>query len=137
MLIFICSPSHRQSSVGHCNSGGATYLRPCGIYDREAAMVGGPWEHQSPRIGLEGKKNVRYDDHFRFLHLWARGVKGTVIYFLSESLATPDVIKTKKSELRLYCDLLMQQVHSMKEAATLPDGPDIKVSPCFCLNKLP
>ncbi|KAL8580110.1 hypothetical protein ACOMHN_061224 [Nucella lapillus] len=29
-----------------------------------------------------------------------------------------DVMRTKKSELRLYCDLLMQQVHSVKESIT-------------------
>lgn len=31
--------------------------------------------------------------------------------------ANPDALKTKKSELRLYCDLLMQQVHSIKTAS--------------------
>lgn len=29
---------------------------------------------------------------------------------------SPDLLKTKKSELRLYCDLLMQQVHSVKSS---------------------
>ncbi|XP_005100346.1 pleckstrin homology domain-containing family A member 8 [Aplysia californica] len=36
--------------------------------------------------------------------------------------AMPDLVRTKKSELRLYCDLLMQQVHSVKEAAKVTDG---------------
>lgn len=31
---------------------------------------------------------------------------------------TPDVMRSKKSELRLYCDLLMQQVHSVKQSVT-------------------
>ena len=29
-----------------------------------------------------------------------------------------DIMRTKKSELRLYCDLLMQQVHSVKQSIT-------------------
>ncbi|GAB6032941.1 Pleckstrin y domain-containing A member 8 [Chamberlinius hualienensis] len=37
--------------------------------------------------------------------------------------ASPDVLKTKKSELRLYCDLLMQQVHKVKSAATNETPP--------------
>ncbi|XP_026758099.1 pleckstrin homology domain-containing family A member 3-like [Galleria mellonella] len=32
----------------------------------------------------------------------------------------------KKSELRLYCDLLMQQVHDVKNAATAQDGPELQ-----------
>lgn len=37
-------------------------------------------------------------------------------------------LKSKRSELRLYCDLLMQQVHSVKHAATQAP-PDIEVKP--------
>lgn len=40
---------------------------------------------------------------------------------------SPDIIKTKKSELRLYCDLLMQQVHSVKSVAQAGDPVDIEV----------
>lgn len=36
-------------------------------------------------------------------------------------------MKSKRSELRLYCDLLMQQVHSVKGAAS-QTPPDIEVS---------
>lgn len=43
--------------------------------------------------------------------------------------SNPDSIKTKKSELRLYCDLLMQQVHMIKTAASEESGPDLQV--CF------
>ncbi|CAG9783629.1 unnamed protein product [Diatraea saccharalis] len=32
----------------------------------------------------------------------------------------------KKSELRLYCDLMMQQVHAVKSAVTTENGPDIQ-----------
>ncbi|KAJ3643221.1 hypothetical protein Zmor_025945 [Zophobas morio] len=38
----------------------------------------------------------------------------------------PDALKTKKSELRLYCDLLMQQVHVIKSAATNENGPEVE-----------
>lgn len=38
--------------------------------------------------------------------------------------ANPDMLKTKKSELRLYCDLLMQQVHTVKSAAMEKSPPD-------------
>jgi len=44
---------------------------------------------------------------------------------LHPASSTGDAAKTKKSELRLYCDLLMQQVHSIKEAAKKEGGPDI------------
>ncbi|XP_071050685.1 pleckstrin homology domain-containing family A member 3-like isoform X1 [Onthophagus taurus] len=37
----------------------------------------------------------------------------------------PDTLKSKKSELRLYCDLLMQQVHVVKTAAIDENGPQI------------
>lgn len=33
----------------------------------------------------------------------------------------------KKSELRLYCDLMMQQVHAVKSAATSEEGPEVQV----------
>jgi pleckstrin family protein A (phosphoinositide binding specific) protein 8 len=38
----------------------------------------------------------------------------------------PDALKTKKSELRLYCDLLMQQVHVIKNAASGEKGPEVE-----------
>jgi len=37
---------------------------------------------------------------------------------MTASNVSPDLIKTKKSELRLYCDLLNQQVHTIKSGAT-------------------
>ena len=37
-------------------------------------------------------------------------------------------MRTKKSELRLYCDLLMQQVHSVKQSITQKgDGEQMAV----------
>ncbi|KAK9889617.1 hypothetical protein WA026_006991 [Henosepilachna vigintioctopunctata] len=38
----------------------------------------------------------------------------------------PDALKTKKSELRLYCDLLMQQVHMIKTASKNENGSQIQ-----------
>ncbi|KAL3267709.1 hypothetical protein HHI36_006840 [Cryptolaemus montrouzieri] len=38
----------------------------------------------------------------------------------------PDALKTKKSELRLYCDLLMQQVHLIKTASRSENGPELQ-----------
>lgn len=46
--------------------------------------------------------------------------------FIAES--NPDTLKTKKSELRLYCDLLMQQVHVVKTAAN--SEPSIELEVC-------
>ncbi|XP_024084256.1 pleckstrin homology domain-containing family A member 3-like isoform X2 [Cimex lectularius] len=40
--------------------------------------------------------------------------------------SSPEALKTKKFELRLYCDLLMQQVHSVKTAASQESGPDVE-----------
>ncbi|XP_041374810.1 pleckstrin homology domain-containing family A member 8-like [Gigantopelta aegis] len=37
-----------------------------------------------------------------------------------------DIVRSKKSELRLYCDLLMQQVHSVKMAVNKEPQPDVK-----------
>lgn len=31
-------------------------------------------------------------------------------------------LKTKRSELRLYCDMIMQQVHSIRSAVNTSDG---------------
>ncbi|KAG8300527.1 phosphatidylinositol-4-phosphate binding [Homalodisca vitripennis] len=48
--------------------------------------------------------------------------------------SNPDSLKTKKSELRLYCDLLMQQVHMIKTAASNEKQPDLqKLSEGSCL----
>lgn len=44
---------------------------------------------------------------------------------------SPDNLRTKKSELRLYCDVLMQRVHAVKTAATASDMPDIEVRLIF------
>lgn len=46
----------------------------------------------------------------------------------------PDELKTKKSELRLYCDLLMQQVHVVKTSAISEDGPQIQVKIHIAMN---
>ncbi|XP_030760927.1 pleckstrin homology domain-containing family A member 3-like [Sitophilus oryzae] len=43
-----------------------------------------------------------------------------------ENLKNPDSLKTKKSELKLYCDLLMQQVHVIKNSAQDREGPKIE-----------
>ncbi|XP_018324499.1 pleckstrin homology domain-containing family A member 3-like [Agrilus planipennis] len=43
-----------------------------------------------------------------------------------ENETSPDTLKTKRSELRLYCDLLMQQVHMVKTAANAKEGPEIE-----------
>ncbi|XP_076266200.1 pleckstrin homology domain-containing family A member 3-like isoform X1 [Rhynchophorus ferrugineus] len=43
-----------------------------------------------------------------------------------ETLKNPDSLKTKKSELKLYCDLLMQQVHVIKNSAQAVDGLEIE-----------
>lgn len=51
------------------------------------------------------------------------------------SSACSDLAKGKKSELRLYCDLLMQQIHSIKEAANGENGPDVNVYR-LCLNTI-
>jgi hypothetical protein len=58
-------------------------------------------------------------------------VKKTGQYSYSGKLPE-DVLKVKKSELRLYCDLLMQQVHGVKCAIEVKDSPNIAVSKKFC-----
>jgi hypothetical protein len=51
------------------------------------------------------------------------------LFFSADDVRADEGLKTKKSELRLYCDLLMQQVHSVKKAVTTEPGqPDIGVS---------
>ena len=48
------------------------------------------------------------------------------IYF-AETI-THDLLKTKRSELRLYCDLLVQQIHSVKMVATQKEAFDEEVN---------
>ena len=57
-----------------------------------------------------------------------RAVSITVCLFLFASTEElpEEQIKSKKSELRLYCDLLMQQVHSVKSAINNKDGPNVQ-----------
>ncbi|XP_013381773.1 pleckstrin homology domain-containing family A member 8 [Lingula anatina] len=50
--------------------------------------------------------------------------KGGTIGQRGETTVVIDGLKAKKSELRLYCDLMMQQVHSVKQAISKEDGPD-------------
>lgn len=52
-------------------------------------------------------------------------LQNSLLIYIDE--VSPDIIKTKKSELRLYCDLLMQQVHSVKSVAQAGDPVDIEV----------
>jgi hypothetical protein len=47
------------------------------------------------------------------------------VYF-AETI-THDLLKTKRSELRLYCDLLVQQIHSVKMVATQKESIDEEV----------
>ncbi|XP_030024735.1 pleckstrin homology domain-containing family A member 3 [Manduca sexta] len=42
------------------------------------------------------------------------------------TLEDANSLSHKKSELRLYCDLMMQQVHAVKSAANAEDGPEIQ-----------
>lgn len=50
-----------------------------------------------------------------------------LIVFLVSAETNPDDLKSKKSELRLYCDLLMQQVHMVRTAVNNKDGPEYQV----------
>lgn len=51
----------------------------------------------------------------------------TYLIFLNFSVdVKSDSLKSKKSELRLYCDLLMQQVHMVKTSANCESGPDLE-----------
>lgn len=47
--------------------------------------------------------------------------------YLVAALEDTSSLSHKKSELRLYCDLMMQQVHAVKSAATAEGGPEIQV----------
>ncbi|CAB3234500.1 unnamed protein product [Arctia plantaginis] len=42
------------------------------------------------------------------------------------ALEDANSLSHKKSELRLYCDLMMQQVHAIKGAATADGGPEMQ-----------
>ncbi|XP_063377992.1 pleckstrin homology domain-containing family A member 3-like [Cydia fagiglandana] len=44
----------------------------------------------------------------------------------SKGSEDPNSLGHKKSELRLYCDLLMQQVHAVKSAANTEGGPEVQ-----------
>ena len=46
--------------------------------------------------------------------------------FVADS--NPHTLKSKKSELRLYSDLLMQQVHVVKTALTTEDSLTVEVT---------
>ena len=48
------------------------------------------------------------------------------VFVISGEISVEE-LRSKKSELRLYCDLLMQQVASVKAAVTQPEVPDTKV----------
>lgn len=56
----------------------------------------------------------------------SRNKKDTSESIANNSDCNPDTLKSKKSELRLYCDLLMQQVHVVKTAANNENGPEVQ-----------
>ncbi|XP_060527737.1 pleckstrin homology domain-containing family A member 3-like [Cylas formicarius] len=45
---------------------------------------------------------------------------------VKENGETPDTLKSKKSELKLYCDLLMQQVHVIKNSTQNSNGVELE-----------
>ena len=46
---------------------------------------------------------------------------------LTELQENTDALKTKMSELRLYCDLLLQQVNKIKENDELGDTAEVRL----------
>ena len=76
------------------------------------------------------------DRNIIFLHMWVIKTSDatvSILYFIYLPIdeISEDELRAKKSELRLYCDLLMQQVHSVKQAVNKEDKspPDIEVGP--------
>lgn len=46
---------------------------------------------------------------------------------IAELQENTDALKTKMSELRLYCDLLLQQVNKIKENDELVDTAEVRI----------
>ena len=46
--------------------------------------------------------------------------------YLSELQENTEALKTKMSELRLYCDLLLKQVNKIKDSEELGDSADVR-----------
>lgn len=53
-------------------------------------------------------------------------VKESKFFFIENKI---DTLKSKRSELRLYCDLLMQQVHLVKTSASGEGSQNGKTTP--------
>ena len=73
---------------------------------------------------------MHYDIYFNIkTSIQSKMILITSIFVTSSEEFPEEQLKAKKSELRLYCDLLMQQVHSVKQAVSSKDDqPDIWVS---------
>ncbi|KAG7158623.1 Pleckstriny domain-containing family A member 3-like [Homarus americanus] len=79
---------------------------------------------------------IPYEQHFYLKapspherHAWLVALgsaKAGIPPAIPQTKIEKDIVKAKKSELRLTCDLLMKQVYSVKTAANNPDGPDLE-----------
>lgn len=51
-----------------------------------------------------------------------------VLFSFKELQENTEALKTKMSELRLYCDLLLQQVNKIKENDELGDSAEVRLT---------
>lgn len=56
-----------------------------------------------------------------------KGFNNRAVTSIAELQENTEALKTKMSELRLYCDLLLQQVNKIKENDELVDTAEVRI----------
>lgn len=61
------------------------------------------------------------------IRIGLKGFNNHAVTSIAELQENTEALKTKMSELRLYCDLLLQQVNKIKENDELVDTAEVRI----------
>lgn len=91
----------------------------------------GWWHLERPKLALRitGQREKRVFECHCTTITWLKlkGFNGRAVTSIAELQENTEALKTKMSELRLYCDLLLQQVNKIKEDDELVDTAEVRI----------
>lgn len=90
----------------------------------------GWWLLERPKLALRitGQREKRvFERGMMITWIKLKGFNDRVVTSIAELQENTEALKTKMSELRLYCDLLLQQVNKIKEDDELVDPAEVRI----------
>lgn len=92
----------------------------------------GWWRSERPKLAsqITGQREKRvFGSRCIHIIIWIelKAVNNHDVTPIAELQENTDALKTKMSELRLYCDLLLQQVNKIKENDELVDTAEVSI----------